>query len=123
MAHVSPEPVVRKPDMTSEPTRPVKRSFTLAGHRTSVSLETAFWEALREAAAAEQLTLAALVGRIDAERGAAGLSGAIRVWVLDYYRRAALRTPGTATGSPSPHPSASGRLPGGVAADAAGEDE
>ena len=68
-------------------TRPVKRSFTLSGHRTSISLEAAFWDALREAAAAEGVSLAVLVGRIDQRRGDAGLSGAVRVWVLDYYRQ------------------------------------
>lgn len=72
------------------PSRPVKRSFTLSGHRTSISLEAAFWEALREAAAAEGVALAELVGRIDRGRGAAGLSGAVRVWVLDWYRRRAV---------------------------------
>ncbi len=69
------------------PTRPVKRSFTLSGHRTSISLEAAFWEALREAAARENLSLAELVKRIDQQRGEAGLSGAVRVWILDYFRR------------------------------------
>ncbi len=68
-------------------TRPVKRSFTLSGHRTSISLEAAFWDALREAATAEGVSLAVLVGRIDRQRGDAGLSGAVRVWVLDYFRR------------------------------------
>jgi predicted DNA-binding ribbon-helix-helix protein len=67
-------------------TRPVKRSFSIRGHRTSISLETPFWEALREAAAAERTTLAALVATIDAKRGTAGLSSAVRVFVLDYYR-------------------------------------
>ncbi len=53
-------------------TRPVKRSFTIKGHRTSISLEAPFWEALRQAAAEERTTLSALVAAIDAERGAAG---------------------------------------------------
>jgi predicted DNA-binding ribbon-helix-helix protein len=69
--------------------RPVKRSFTIKGHRTSISVEAPFWEALRQIAAAENITLAALVATIDAERGAAGLSSAVRVWVLDYFRRRA----------------------------------
>lgn len=71
-------------------TRPVKRSFSLAGHRTSISLEAAFWDALRDAAKAEGIALAALVVRIDKERGSAGLSGAVRVWVLDYFMRKAM---------------------------------
>ena len=69
--------------------RPVKRSFTIKGHRTSISVEAPFWEALRQIAAAENIKLAALVATIDAERGAAGLSSAVRVWVLDYFRRRA----------------------------------
>ena len=50
---------------------PVKRSVLIAGHATSISLEPVFWEALREAAAAEGLPLNALVARIDAARIAA----------------------------------------------------
>ena len=69
--------------------RPVKRSFSLSGHRTSISLEAAFWEALREAAAADGVSMTAVVGQIDKARGDAGLSGAVRVWVLEYYRRRA----------------------------------
>jgi predicted DNA-binding ribbon-helix-helix protein len=66
--------------------RPVKRSFTIAGHRTSISLETEFWEALKAAAAAEGIAVAKLIGRIDAERGSGGLSSAVRIWVLHHYR-------------------------------------
>ena len=72
--------------------RPIKRSLTIAGHRTSISLEPAFWDALLEVAAAAGLTVAALVARIDEERAAAGdddpggLSGAVRVHVLKHYR-------------------------------------
>jgi predicted DNA-binding ribbon-helix-helix protein len=71
------------------PTRPVKRSFSIAGHRTSISLEQAFWEALRDIAADEDRSLAAIVTDIDRDRAGAGLSGAVRVYVLDYYRRRA----------------------------------
>jgi predicted DNA-binding ribbon-helix-helix protein len=66
--------------------RPVKRSFTIAGHRTSISLEAAFWDALKAVAAAEDISVARLIGRIDAGRGSAGLSSAVRVWVLQHYR-------------------------------------
>lgn len=66
--------------------RPVKRSFTIGGHRTSISLEAPFWEALKTAAAQERLTLSNLIARIDAERGQGGLSSAVRVWLLEYYR-------------------------------------
>lgn len=66
--------------------RPVKRSFSIRGHRTSISLEQPFWEALKEAAARERMPLAALIARIDERRGSAGLSSAVRVWILDYVR-------------------------------------
>ena len=72
--------------------RPVKHSFSIRGHRTSISLEAEFWEALKEAAAADRTTLAALVAHIDQNRGEAGLSGAVRVWILDYYRTRARAT-------------------------------
>ena len=66
---------------------PRKRSVTIAGHETSVSLEPVFWDALEAAAAAEALPLNALIARIDAERlDAAGegpnLTSAIRQWLL-----------------------------------------
>ena len=67
--------------------RPVKRSFSIRGHRTSISLEAAFWEALVEIAAERALPLAQLVGAIDAARGDAGLSGAVRIFILDHYRK------------------------------------
>lgn len=73
----------RSPAPPAASARPVKRSFSIAGHRTSVSLEAAFWTALRTAAAREGLSVAGLVMRIDRSRGAAGLSSAIRVWLLD----------------------------------------
>lgn len=66
--------------------RPVKRSFSIAGHRTSISLEAPFWEALRQAADEKGATVAGLVAAIDKQRGASGLSSAVRVWVLDYFR-------------------------------------
>lgn len=68
-------------------TRPLKRSFAIKGHRTSISMEAPYWEALHEAAAMEKTTLAGLVAMIDAARGDAGLSSAVRVWILDYYRK------------------------------------
>jgi predicted DNA-binding ribbon-helix-helix protein len=71
--------------------RPVKRSFTIAGHRTSISLEAAFWDALKTAALTERVPVARLIARIDAARGASGLSSAVRVWVLQHYREGARR--------------------------------
>lgn len=64
------------------PGRVIKHSLSIAGHRTSISLEAAFWESLKTDAAERGLSLAALVGEIDARRGEANLSSAIRVHVL-----------------------------------------
>ncbi len=64
----------------------VKHSLAIAGHRTSISLEHAFWEGLKSIAAERGLSIATLVARIDAERGAANLSSAIRVFVLNWAR-------------------------------------
>ena len=66
--------------------RPVKRSFTIAGHRTSISLEGPFWDALKELAASERVPVAQLIARIDGERSGGGLSGSVRVWILQHYR-------------------------------------
>lgn len=60
----------------------VKHSLAIAGHRTSVSLERAFWDGLKQIAAERGQSLAALVATIDAQRGEANLSSAIRVFVL-----------------------------------------
>ncbi|MGH6855780.1 MAG: ribbon-helix-helix domain-containing protein [Aestuariivirga sp.] len=59
-----------------------KRSLTIAGHRTSLSLEPEFWEALAQAAATRKKSLAGLVAEIDTARGGRNLSSAIRVWLL-----------------------------------------
>src|SRR4051794_3512890 len=64
----------------------VKRSIVIAGHKTSVSLEDAFWKALKEIAAGRDMTLSEMVARIDTERQHGNLSSAIRLFVLDYYR-------------------------------------
>jgi predicted DNA-binding ribbon-helix-helix protein len=64
-------------------TRPLKRSLTLRGHRTSVSLEAEFWQAFRMIAEARNMTLNALAAEIDASRGMqTGLATAIRLYVL-----------------------------------------
>jgi predicted DNA-binding ribbon-helix-helix protein len=60
----------------------LKRSLTIARHRTSLSLEPEFWQALHDAAGAEGKTIAALVAEIDAGRGERNLSSAVRVWLL-----------------------------------------
>ncbi|MBL8791602.1 MAG: ribbon-helix-helix domain-containing protein [Rhizobiales bacterium] len=60
----------------------LKRSLTIAGHRTSLSLEAEFWDALTAAARSEGKSLATLVGEIDATRGTRNLSSAVRIWLL-----------------------------------------
>lgn len=70
-----------------------KRSLSIAGHRTSVSLEDPFWEALKEIAAAEGLTVAALIAAVDDRRGGVNLSSALRLHVLAHYRERAARAP------------------------------
>ena len=62
-----------------------KRSIVIAGHKTSVSLEDAFWNALKEVAASRDMTVSELVEAIDANRRHANLSSAIRLFVLDVY--------------------------------------
>ena len=64
-------------------TRVTKHSMLIAGHSTSISLEDAFWQRLRHVAAARGLAVAALVAAIDAGRGEANLSSAIRVFLLE----------------------------------------
>lgn len=62
-----------------------KRSVMVAGHPTSVTLEEPFWDALKELAAAEGLSVNALIERIDATR-TGNLSSALRVYVLAAFR-------------------------------------
>jgi predicted DNA-binding ribbon-helix-helix protein len=64
----------------------VKRSIVIAGHKTSVSLEDAFWRGLKEIASKRELTLSELVGSVDADRNHGNLSSGLRLFVLDYYR-------------------------------------
>jgi predicted DNA-binding ribbon-helix-helix protein len=77
------------------PTAVKKRSVVVAGHRTSVSLERAFWDSLREIAAVEGKTINQLVSEIDARRSG-NLSSTIRVYILTRVRAGAL------AGSPPP---------------------
>ena len=64
----------------------VKRSIVIAGHKTSVSLEDAFWKGLKEIATGRDMTLSDMVAAIDTERRHGNLSSAIRLFVLDHYR-------------------------------------
>jgi predicted DNA-binding ribbon-helix-helix protein len=63
-----------------------KRSLVIAGHKTSISVEDAFWKSLREIARTRDMSVSGLVRAINAERKHPNLSSAIRVHVLDYYR-------------------------------------
>jgi predicted DNA-binding ribbon-helix-helix protein len=64
----------------------VKRSIVIAGHKTSVSLEDAFWKGLKEIAGERDMTLSDMVAAIDSDRRHGNLSSAIRLFVLDRYR-------------------------------------
>jgi predicted DNA-binding ribbon-helix-helix protein len=64
----------------------IKRSVVIDGHKTSVSLEDAFWRGLKEIARAQQATLSNLVGEIEKTRQQGNLSSAIRLFVLDRVR-------------------------------------
>ncbi len=75
----------------------VKRSIVIAGHKTSVSLEDAFWDALKEIAAGRRMTLSDLVATIDSSRTQGNLSSAIRLFVLDFYRGHAASARGQGT--------------------------
>jgi predicted DNA-binding ribbon-helix-helix protein len=67
--------------------RPVKRSLTLRGHRTSVSLEDAFWSAFRQISEKENKPINVLAAEIDAARDMeTGLATAIRLFVLQHYQ-------------------------------------
>jgi predicted DNA-binding ribbon-helix-helix protein len=67
----------------------VRRSIVLAGHKTSVSLEDAFWVGLKEIAKARRKTLSDLVGNIDTDREHGNLSSALRLFVLSHYQQRA----------------------------------
>ena len=64
----------------------IKRSIVIAGHKTSVSLEDAFWNGLKQIASSRDLTLSELVAAIDTERVHGNLSSALRLFVLDQFR-------------------------------------
>jgi len=63
-----------------------KRSIVVRGHKTSVSLEDAFWNSLKEIGGERHVTLSDLVAAIDSQRQHSNLSSAIRLFVLDFYR-------------------------------------
>lgn len=73
----------------SDHRRPVKRSLTLRGHRTSVSLEDIFWDAFRKIAEQDGKTINGLAAEIDEGRGDIGLASALRVYVFEHALRRA----------------------------------
>jgi predicted DNA-binding ribbon-helix-helix protein len=68
----------------------VKRSIVVAGHKTSVSLEEAFWNGMKEISGLRNMTLSELVREIDSKRQQGNLSSAIRLFVLDYFKNGAM---------------------------------
>jgi predicted DNA-binding ribbon-helix-helix protein len=77
----------------------IKRSIVIAGHKTSVSLEDAFWRGLKDIAVSRHVTLSELVAAIDSGRPHGNLSSAIRLFVLDHYQA---QTNGHAADAQSP---------------------
>jgi predicted DNA-binding ribbon-helix-helix protein len=80
----------------------VKRSIVIAGHKTSVSLEDAFWKGLKDIAIVRQITLSDLVASIDTDRRHGNLSSAIRLFVLDHYRAQSVRNADDRPGAGQP---------------------
>ena len=78
----------------------VKRSIVIAGHKTSVSLEDAFWKGLKEIASGRHATLSELVASIDADRQQGNLSSTLRLFVLDFYRAQVGEEMGVHTSAP-----------------------
>jgi predicted DNA-binding ribbon-helix-helix protein len=76
----------------------VKRSIVVAGHKTSVSLEEAFWNGMKEISGERNMTLSELVGEIDSKRQQGNLSSAIRLFVLDHFKSRATGTSGGGDG-------------------------
>jgi predicted DNA-binding ribbon-helix-helix protein len=75
----------------------VKRSINLARHKTSVSLENQFWEALREIALKRNIPTAVLIEQIDNNRTGSNLSSAIRLFVLNYFKTVGRLSPSNTT--------------------------
>jgi predicted DNA-binding ribbon-helix-helix protein len=65
----------------------IKRSIVVGGHKTSVSLEDDFWDALKEIAPRQRVALSDLVGALDEQRQHGNLSSTVRLFVLNHYRR------------------------------------
>lgn len=83
----------------------LKRSVVIGGHKTSVSLEQSFWDALKAIANERHMSVANLVHEVDERRVAPNLSSAVRVYVLEYYKATAAHVAGPLTkGSLNGHP-------------------
>ena len=87
MAHAYPRP---RRDQESPPSSLVIRNVVVGGHRTSVRLEPVMWDALQDIARRRRVTMHDLVTYIDRARTASSLTAAIRVYIVDFYRAAAL---------------------------------
>jgi predicted DNA-binding ribbon-helix-helix protein len=79
----------------------IKRSIVIDGHKTSVSLEDAFWEGVKEIAHKRRMTLSALVGTINGQRHEGNLSSALRLFVLESYRDQGIAHPGHIAATPN----------------------
>jgi predicted DNA-binding ribbon-helix-helix protein len=84
----------------------IKRSIVVAGNKTSVSLEDPFWDALREIARKQQVTVSGLVSSIDSQRDHGNLSSAIRLFVFDYHRHQHYEAEASELSVPAQAPSA-----------------
>jgi predicted DNA-binding ribbon-helix-helix protein len=71
----------------------IKRSVVIDGHKTSVSLEDAFWSSLKTIAQAQGATVAKTVTAIDETRKQGNLSSAVRLFVLDWFRNGQMGKP------------------------------
>jgi predicted DNA-binding ribbon-helix-helix protein len=80
----------------------VKRSIVVGGHKTSVSLEEAFWNGMKEISKERGITLSELVGGINTNRQQGSLSSGIRLFVLDHFKN---RSAGSTGGTTRPHSS------------------
>ena len=72
--------------------KPRKRSITIAGHATSISLEAPFWDAIKDIAAQQDMSAQDLIAEIDNSKRIASLSSAIRVYILSWYQDKANET-------------------------------
>lgn len=82
----------------------VKRSIVVSGHKTSVSLEDAFWTCMKEISTSRDMTMSNLITEIDKGRHEGNLSSAIRLYVLGYFRKLTAGSPPTVRSKPHAAP-------------------